>query len=56
MRCIICTLDLYNVKTRNMLKIYVIVTIEFSIKEKTQKPKKEKLNLLQVSEIIRTIY
>ena len=37
MRCIICTPDLYNLK----LKICVIVRIELSINENTQRPEKK---------------
>ena len=57
MRCIICTLGLYNLKTRKKLNIYVIVRTELSINENTERTeKKTKLNLLHVSEITRTIY
>ena len=41
MRCIICTPDLYNLKTRKKLKICVIVRIELSINENTQRPEKK---------------
>ena len=57
MRCIICTLDLYNLKTREKLKIYVIVRTEPSINENTHGPEtKTMLNLLDISEITHTIY
>ena len=57
MRCIIYTLDLYNLKTRKKLKIYVIVRIELSVNENTQRSEiKTMLNLLEISEITCTIY
>ena len=57
MRCIIYTLDLYNLKTRKKLKIYVIVRIELSVNENTQRSEiKTMLNLLDISEITCTIY
>ena len=49
-------LRLVQCKRQKHVKNYVIVRIEFFIKEKTQWPKKTKLNLLHVSEIICTIY
>ena len=45
MRHIVCIPDLYNLKTRKKLKIYVIVRIKFSINENTQRPEKKKKNL-----------
>ena len=39
MICIICRLDLYNLKTRKKLKVYIIVRIELSINENTKSPK-----------------
>ena len=64
MRYIVCIPDLYNLKTRKKLKIYVIVRIKFSINENTQRPEKKtknlknfkKFNLLHISEITRTVY
>ena len=57
MRFIICTPDLYNLKTKKKLKMYIIVRIELSINEKTQSPEtKTMLNLLDISEITGTIY
>ena len=38
MRCIIFRLDLYNLKTRNKLEVYIIVRIELSINENTERP------------------
>ena len=56
MRCIICRLVLYNLKTRKKLKIYLIVRIELSINENTQMSEtKAMFNLLDISEITRTI-
>ena len=53
MRCTICRLDL---KTRKMLKVYIIIRIELFINEKSQKPEtKTMLNLLDIFEITRTI-
>ena len=57
MKCIIWRLDLHNLKTRKKLKIYIIVRIKLSINENTQWPEtKTMLNLLDISEITRTIY
>ena len=57
MRCIIYTLDLYNLKTRKKLKIYVIVRIELSVNENTQRSEiKTMVNLLDIPEITCTIY
>ena len=57
MRCIICRLDLYNLKNRKKLKIYIIVRIELFINENTEMPETlTMLNLLDISEITRTIY
>ena len=48
---------MYSLKTIKKLKIYIIVRTELSINEKTQKPEtKTMLNLLDISEITRTIY
>ena len=55
MRCIINRLDMYNLKTRKNLKIYIIVRIEVSINENTQRYE-TMLNLLDISEITRTIH
>ena len=38
MRCIIYRLDLYNLKARKKLKVYIIDRIELSINENTQRP------------------
>ena len=57
MICINCRLNLYNVKTRKKLKIYIIVRIKLSINENTQKPEKKTVpNLLGISEKTHTIY
>ena len=57
MRCTICRLDLRILKTRKMLKIYIIVRIEFFINGNAQRREtKTMLNLLDISEITRTIY
>ena len=57
MKCTIWRLDLHNLKTRKKLKVYIIVRIKLSKNEKTQWPEtKTMLNLLDMSEITRTIY
>ena len=57
MKCTIWRLDLHNLKTRKKLKAYIIVRIKLSKNEKTQWPEtKTMLNLLDISEITRTIY
>ena len=57
MRYIIHKLDLYNLETRIKLEIYMIVRIELSINENIQRPEtKTMLNILNISEITRTIY
>ena len=57
MRCIIHKLDLHNLETRIKLKIYMIVRNELSINENIKRPEtKIMLNLLDISEITRTIY
>ena len=57
MKCTIWRLDLHNLKTRKKLKVYTIVRIKLSKNEKTQWPEtKTMLNLLDISEITRTIY
>ena len=57
MKCTIWRLDLHNLKTRKKLKVYIIVRIKLSKNEKTQWPEtKTMLNLLDISEITRTIY
>ena len=57
MKCTIWRLDLHNLKTRKKLKVYIIVRIKLSKNEKTQWPEtKTTLNLLDISEITRTIY
>ena len=57
MKCTIWRLDLHKLKTRKKLKVYIIVRIKLSKNEKTQWPEtKTMLNLLDISEITRTIY
>ena len=57
MKCTIWRLDLHNLKTRKKLKVYIIVRIKLTKNEKTQWPEtKTMLNLLDISEITRTIY
>ena len=57
MKCTIWRLDLHNLKTRKKLKVYIIVRIKLSKNEKTQWPEtKTMLNLLDISEVTRTIY
>ena len=57
MKCTIWRVDLHNLKTRKKLKVYIIVRIKLSKNEKTQWPEtKTMLNLLDISEITRTIY
>ena len=53
MRCIIYRPDLYNLKTRKKLKKYIIVRIELSINENTERPQTETMLItLDMSEII----
>ena len=57
MGCIVCRLDLNNLKTRKKLKIYIIIRIEISINGKTERPEtKTMFDLLDRNEITRTIY
>ena len=57
MRCIICRLDLYNLKTRKKLKIYITVRIELFINENTQRLEtKTMVDLLDIFEVTRTIH
>ena len=57
MRRLTCRLDLYNLKTRKKRKIYIIVRIEHSINENTQRSETETMsNLLDISEITPTIH
>ena len=52
MKCRICRLDLYKLKTRQKLKIEQIVRTELSINENTERIQIETmLNLLDISEI-----
>ena len=52
MKCRICRLDLYKLKTRQKLKIEQIVRTELSINENTERIQTETmLNLLDISEI-----
>ena len=52
MKCRICRLDLYKLKTRQKLKIEQIVRTELSINENTERIQAETmLNLLDISEI-----
>ena len=52
MRCIICRPDLYNLKTKNNLKTYIIVRTELSMNENTERSQAETvLNTLDMSEI-----
>ena len=52
MKCRICRLDLYKLKTRQKLKMEQIVRTELSINENTERIQTETmLNLLDISEI-----
>ena len=52
MKCRICRLDLYKLKTRQKLKVEQIVRTELSINENTERIQTETmLNLLDISEI-----
>ena len=56
MRCTIYTPDLYNLKTRKKLKMYIIVRTKISTDESTKRPQTETiLNFSEISYIIKSI-